>query len=55
VDRHPLEDIHPVCGRMVESVMNESMKRKSCDNVTVVVIGLTGLLKSLTTENKENR
>ena len=34
--------------------MNESMQRKSCDNVTTVVVALSGLLKTLSND-KENK
>lgn len=43
---------HRVCGAAVEGVVKNSLKKKSADNVTAVIIGFENIMKK--SEKKEN-
>lgn len=55
IEDNDITDVHGACGLMVEGVMNESLRRKTFDNITVVSVALQGLKKTLSAGNKENR
>ena len=46
----PYSDIHQVSGCAVEAVMRHALQRRTLDNVTVVLIGLPGLVCRAVTE-----
>lgn len=47
----PGADVHQLSGLAVEAVMRLSFVRRSLDNVTVVLIGLAGLVTHLSTSD----
>ena len=46
--------IHEFCGDSVESIMKIALKRKTCDNITVVLIGLENLKQAVWKDENTN-
>ena len=40
-------NVHEFCGKAVSSILKGAMKKKSLDNVTVVMLALKGLKKNI--------